>query len=257
MRTNMGVFANLAHSWNHFVTHGGSPMIFWMRPNWSVDQMPDQSGKTVLITGGNSGVGYASALALYNANANVSIACRSHARAQEAAEDIKKNGDGGIWGVRYNQRTPAEESKLGSIDVLTLDLSDLIVKQAAEEYKLHVLKLDLLYLNAGILAARDTLRFGSMVLGHQRLTTHLPSSHPPFAPVGIRESDRPLLGWARPGGINYLSVVRHPDDVATPDGSPKRGKNELDRWTEYGQTKWATIAMAKYLANVVDEVGTL
>ncbi|ODN81893.1 hypothetical protein L202_02242 [Cryptococcus amylolentus CBS 6039] len=259
----MGIVASFLHFWQHFVTHSGTPIVFWTRPNWSVDQIPDQSGKVVLITGGNSGVGYASALALYNAGANVTIACRSFARGQEAAEDIKKNGDRGIWGVRYNQRTPAEETKLGSIDVLALDLTDLAsVEQAADKYKLRVKRLDQLYLNAGIMAVQEgqwtkqnyTLQFGSMVLGHQRLTTHL-------LPILLSPREEPARvislssvghNFAPPGGIDYTSVSRHPDDVANPDGSPKKGKNELDRWPEYGQAKWGNIAIAKYLADRYD-----
>ncbi|ODO05109.1 hypothetical protein L198_01796 [Cryptococcus wingfieldii CBS 7118] len=74
----------------------------------------------------------------------------------------------------------------------------------------------------------------------------------PLLPILLRESDHPLLGWAQfgPDRRYQLSFRRAtPDDVANPDGSPKRGKNELDRWTEYGQAKWATIPMAKYFAN--------
>ncbi|WVQ73320.1 hypothetical protein IAR50_002888 [Cryptococcus sp. DSM 104548] len=259
----MPIFSRIVYFWQHFVTHGGAPMIFWTRPKWSIDQVPDQTGQTVFITGGNSGMGYVSALALYNAGASVTIACRSLARAQEAVEDIKKNGDRGMWGVRYKQRTPEEESKLGSIDVLELDLADLVsVKQAAEEYKRRVNKLDQLYLNAGIMASPEgqwtkqdyTLQFGSMVLGHQRLTTHLLPILLTPRPEPARVIVLSSIGhnFAPPGGIDYVSVVRHPDDVSNPDGSPKRGKNELERWAEYGQAKWGNIAMANYLAATYD-----
>ncbi|WVQ73321.1 hypothetical protein IAR50_002889 [Cryptococcus sp. DSM 104548] len=259
----MGLFASLAYFWQHFFTHSGMPIILWTRPKWSVDQIPDQSGKVVLITGGNSGTGYASALALYNAGASVTIACRSLSRAQEAVEDIKKNGDRGLWGVRYNTRTAAEESKLGSIDILILDLADLAsVEQAAEDYKSRVQKLDQLYLNAGIMAIPEgqwtkqnyTLQFGSMVLGHQRFATHLLpillSPRPEPARVIVLSS----VGhnFAPAGGIDYVSVVRHPDDVTNSDGSPRKGKNELERWPEYGQAKWGDIALAQYLAVTYD-----
>ncbi|TYJ56435.1 hypothetical protein B9479_002838 [Cryptococcus floricola] len=125
----MGILTRLSYMWQQFINHGGNPLVFWRRPTWSVDQIPDHSDKAVLITRGNSGTGYATALALYNAGANVTIACRSLVRAQEAAEDIKKNGDRGTWGVRYIERAPGDESKVGSIHIL------ISIEHATKEYE--------------------------------------------------------------------------------------------------------------------------
>ncbi|ODN97882.1 hypothetical protein I350_07517 [Cryptococcus amylolentus CBS 6273] len=259
----MAIFSSLAYNWQHCVNHVGIPLFFWRRPTWSVRQMPDQSGKVVLITGGNSGTGYATALALYNAGANVTIACRSLDRAREAVDDIKKNGERSIWGIRYNSRAPEAENKVGTVDVLELDLADLgSVQRAAEEYKTRVKKLDLLYLNAGIMGTPEgqwtkqgyTLQFGTMVLAHQRFATHL-------MPILLSPRPKParivtLASFAHnlapTGGIDYLSLIRHPDDVPNPDGSLKRGKNEQERWAEYGQSKWGNIALARYLAATYD-----
>ncbi|ODN76944.1 hypothetical protein L202_05510 [Cryptococcus amylolentus CBS 6039] len=106
------------------ILHSGWTGIFWVQPHWGVDDIPDQTGKVALITGGNSGTGYATALALYNAGATVYIACRDLTRAQEAADDIVKGGDRGIWGVRYPKQGTQRSVK--EKDVVTqLPIEDL------------------------------------------------------------------------------------------------------------------------------------
>ncbi|WVQ77916.1 hypothetical protein IAR50_007622 [Cryptococcus sp. DSM 104548] len=213
----MAFFSSLAHNWQHFANHSGIPLFFWRRPNWSVDQIPDQSGKVVLITGGNSGTGYATAL-------TIQWRRQRHYRL-------------GIWGVRLDKRTLEEEKKLGSIDILSLDLADLTrVQRAAEEYKLRVTRLDLLYLNVGgtPLYGFSFLNWSSadadfsptMVLTHQGLFTHLLS--PRLEPARVITISSLAHNFGPPGGIDYLSLVRHPDDVANRAGSPKRGKNEQE-----------------------------
>lgn len=39
-----GLFKQIAHVWN-LALHSGFPLIFWVQPRWSVDEMTDQSGK--------------------------------------------------------------------------------------------------------------------------------------------------------------------------------------------------------------------
>ncbi|CAN7939197.1 unnamed protein product [Ixodes hexagonus] len=50
----------------------------------------DMSGKTVIITGSNTGIGKETARELARRNARVILACRNHSKAREAAEDILK-----------------------------------------------------------------------------------------------------------------------------------------------------------------------
>ena len=45
--------------------------------NWEISNIPNLTGKTALITGANSGLGYYTAKALAEKNAHVVIACRS------------------------------------------------------------------------------------------------------------------------------------------------------------------------------------
>jgi NAD(P)-dependent dehydrogenase (short-subunit alcohol dehydrogenase family) len=55
---------------------------------WTAEQIPDQSGKVVLITGANSGLGYESALALARVGAQVIMACRSLEKGETARREI-------------------------------------------------------------------------------------------------------------------------------------------------------------------------
>jgi len=48
---------------------------------WTTKNIPNQSGKTIIVTGANVGIGFETALALYLAGAHVILACR----------DIKKS----------------------------------------------------------------------------------------------------------------------------------------------------------------------
>jgi NAD(P)-dependent dehydrogenase (short-subunit alcohol dehydrogenase family) len=83
--------------------------------NWTADQLPDLTGKLYVITGGNSGIGFEAAKHLGKAGADTVLACRSIAKAEQAAKDLRPH-------VR------------GRVDVVQLDLSDLSsVRKAAEE----------------------------------------------------------------------------------------------------------------------------
>ena len=56
---------------------------------WTKDNVGDQTGKTVIVTGANAGIGFETALALYEAGAQVMLACRSLDKAQQALIKIK------------------------------------------------------------------------------------------------------------------------------------------------------------------------
>lgn len=128
---------------------------------WTNDKMPDQTGKVIIVTGSNSGTGYATAKALAEKGAEVIMACRSEERASKAVEEIKK------------------DVKDANVTFMKLDLADLSsVKEFAEEFKGKYDKLDVLVNNAGVMMIperRETadgfeMQFGTNHLGHFALT---------------------------------------------------------------------------------------
>ncbi|AYB33770.1 oxidoreductase [Chryseolinea soli] len=130
---------------------------------WTKANMGDQSGKTFLVTGANSGIGYETALGLYEAGATVIVACRSKEKADEAISEMKKQGG------------------KGKLEPGVLDLSDLdSVKDFANNFLRTHSKLDVLVNNAGVMVppASKTrqgyeLQFGVNFLGHFALTGYL------------------------------------------------------------------------------------
>ena len=124
--------------------------------------MGDLSDRTFLITGGNTGIGRATAAALAGRGARVFIACRSPVKGQAAAAGI------------------ASAIGRGSVDFLPLDLADLAsVRHCAEEFRSLGVPLHGLINNAGVAGQRGTTRdgfelmFGVNHLGHFALTTAL------------------------------------------------------------------------------------
>ena len=49
---------------------------------WTADDLPDLSGKTIVVTGGNSGLGYEAALQFARKRAHVVLACRDSGKAR-------------------------------------------------------------------------------------------------------------------------------------------------------------------------------
>ena len=130
---------------------------------WTLDQVEDLSGKNVVITGANTGLGFATAKAMAEKNANVIMACRSQERAEKAKQDI------------------LEDYPNASIDILLLDLGDLSTVDAfAKAYKERYKSLDILINNAGVMTTpymktSDGFEFQNGVnhLGHFALTAKL------------------------------------------------------------------------------------
>lgn len=91
--------------------------MFPPKPTWSVDQIPDLTGKVCLVTGGNTGIGKETCNQLLKKGATVYLAARSRSKAEQAIKDL--------------------ETQTGKIaHFLQLDLADLdAVKRSAEEFK--------------------------------------------------------------------------------------------------------------------------
>lgn len=125
---------------------------------WTKDKMPDLSGKIILVTGGNSGLGYESVKAFAEKGAEVISACRSVEKGEQAKARIGN--------------VP------GKIVVMELDLASLeSVRNFAGQFKKAYARLDILLNNAGIMMTpyfltKDNLEGQSGVnhFGHFALT---------------------------------------------------------------------------------------
>ncbi len=102
--------------------------------SWSVENIPALSGKIIVVTGGNSGLGYEACKAFADKGAEVVMASRSTEKGEEAKDEILKS-------------VPK-----GKIKVMQLDLGDLdSVKKFVADFKKSHKKLDVLLNNAGIM----------------------------------------------------------------------------------------------------------
>ncbi|WP_309485378.1 SDR family NAD(P)-dependent oxidoreductase [Streptomyces sp. WELS2] len=101
--------------------------------HWTADDIPDQTGRTALITGGNGGNGLESARALARHGARVILAGRSQTKLDQAAEAVRA--------ATHEART----------DTLVLDLSDLSSVRDAATRIAETETVDLLFNNAGVI----------------------------------------------------------------------------------------------------------
>lgn len=179
--------------------------------------MPDQSGRTALVTGANSGLGFHTALELSRHGARVLMACRSPQRAEQALGRLRLAG--------------------GSGELVALDLSSLAsVRAAAAEVAGRVEVLDLLVNNAGVMAPPRTLtedgfelQLGTNHLGHFALTGRL----------------LPLLLAAPAARVVTVSSGAHRlGSIAFDD---LMGERSYRRWGAYGQSKLANLLFTREL----------
>ncbi|GJE89085.1 NAD(P)-binding protein [Phanerochaete sordida] len=127
---------------------------------FSVDQIPDLTGRVLLVTGANTGVGKETVRALLQHNARVYLAARTRSKAEAAIKDLKEaTGKEAIF--------------------LELDLGSLAsVRKAAEEFLAKERALHVLFNNAGVMippveqltSDGYDLQFGTNVLGHWYFT---------------------------------------------------------------------------------------
>jgi len=130
-------------------------------PVWNTSDAPDQTGKTVIVTGGNEGIGRETARILLSKGAKVYIAAPVEKKSQSTIDELK------------------EETGKDSVYFLNLDLSDLAsIKTAVEEFRGKETELHTLYNNGGVVhtlveevtAQGWDMQFGTNVLGHFYLT---------------------------------------------------------------------------------------
>ncbi len=196
---------------------------------WTADDLPDQHGRTVLITGATSGLGEAAAVALATRGAHVVLATRSTERTAAVMD-------------RIHHRCPA-----ASMEHLPLDLTDLAtVETAAETLATRHGHLDVVMANAGVMGAPlqwtvdgFELHMGVNHLGH-------------FALVGRL---LPLLEAATDPRLVVVSSSMHRiARLKVDDLNLERRRYE--RWTAYANSKLANLLHVLELQRLAELAGS-
>jgi NAD(P)-dependent dehydrogenase (short-subunit alcohol dehydrogenase family) len=184
--------------------------------NWSATDVPDQQGRTAIVTGANSGLGLLVARELARAGASVVMASRDPDKSRAAADQI----------------TPAVRS--AKLEQVPLDLGSLAsVRGFADRIRGTHDQLDLLINNAGVMAAprRRTadgfeLQFGTNHLGH-------------FALTGLL---LPLLRDRK--GARVVTVSSGAHHRGRMNFDDLQGERSYKRWGAYSQSKLANLLFA-------------
>jgi NAD(P)-dependent dehydrogenase (short-subunit alcohol dehydrogenase family) len=211
---------------NHLSLLGQS---FPSKSNFHVNDIPDLTGKVMIVTGANTGIGKETAKVLLTHNAKVYVASRSQEKAEVAIKDLKDS--------------TGKEALF-----LKLDLADLkSVKASAEEYLSKETTLDVLFNSAGVMfPPKDwlttdgyDLQFGTNVLGHFYFTKLL-------LPTLIATAKSAPDGKARVITTSSSAHFFKGLTFSTFKDSPARKK--LSTTDLYGQSKTGNIVQAFELA---------
>lgn len=194
---------------------------------FSFTDIPDQSGKTAIVTGANTGIGLEISRGLALNGARVLLACRSEEKARKAIADIQR-GD-----------------PTGSLDFLPLDLTDMgSIRNAAAIAEAEA-RLDILVNNAGIMMPPLGQGIGGAEL--QFATNHL--GH--FALTGLL-----LPKLTQDGGARVISQASLAHKGAQIDFDNLDGSKGYSRMRFYGQSKLANLMFAMELNRRLRAVGS-
>lgn len=184
-----------------------------MSEKWSAEQIPDQRGRTAIVTGANSGLGLISARELARHGADVVLACRNLEKGLSAQRAIEAAVPG------------------AKVQLAVLDLDSLAsVKAFTEGFLGSHEGLDLLLNNAGVMAPprRETadgfeLQLGTNLLGHFALTAQL---------IGAMEGRADARVVTLSSNAHKMGRINF-DDL--------QSERSYKRWAAYGQSKLADL----------------
>ena len=178
-------------------------------------------GKTVIITGANTGIGLETAVDLAKRNARVILACRSVERGETAAVEVRK-------------RSGNDNAVFVQLDLASLDSVRKFAAKILEEEP----QIDILINNAGVMGIPERkltqdgfeMLFGVNHLGHFLLTNLLLDriKEAPSARIVTVSS----LGHAQ-GNMDFNNL---------------NSERSYSRWTAYGTSKLANILFTRSLA---------
>ncbi len=224
---------------------------------WTTADVPDQTGRTVLVTGANSGLGLQTALVLARSGARVLLTARDPERGEVARARVAATASG-----------PAPE-------LVILDLADLAsVRSAAADIAARTDTLDVLVANAGVMMTPLTrtvdgfeLQFATNHLGHFALTGLL---LPRLLATSPADTAGPQPGEPEPGTAptpagSVTPTGAHPRVVVVSSVGHRRGRVTLsdlqfDRrpyspFPAYAQSKLANLLFTRELQHRADAAG--
>lgn len=195
--------------------------------NWTVQDMPRQNGRIVLVTGANSGIGFEIALAFAQKGARVIMACRNMEKGQAAYDEIRS-------------QEPDADLDLRRLDLSSLESVRTFSESVLDDYtRLHVL-----VNNAGLMAIPRwetadgfEMQFGVNHLGH-------------FALTGLL---LPLL--QNTPGSRVVTVSSMVSMIGKINFDDLQGEKNYTRYGAYGQSKLANILFALELQRRFDNAG--
>jgi len=212
-------------------TYSVIEQAFPSKPTWTVNDIPDLTGKVILVTGGNTGIGKETVKQLLAHNAKVYLAARNAQKANEAIADLKnETGKQAIF--------------------LQLDLSDLpTVRRSAQEFLSKEGQLHVLINNAGVMippkeqvtAQKYDLQFGTNVIGHWLFTQMLLPAL--FAATDASSSHEKARIVTVSSSGNYLTTGIDFDAIVDGPGRKKYAEVEL-----YNKSKFGNVVVARELA---------
>jgi NAD(P)-dependent dehydrogenase (short-subunit alcohol dehydrogenase family) len=181
------------------------------RTRWTADDIPSQAGRTFIVTGANSGLGYVTTRELARHGAHVIMTARDQTKGERAIEQLRAGQPD------------------ASLELRRLDLSDLeSVEAFAEGIIADRAPVDVLINNAGIMMPPRSLtkqgfelQFGTNHLGHFALTGLL------LDRLRARRDSRVVTV----SSTAHKSGFIHFDDLT--------GARKYARWAFYAQSKFA------------------
>jgi len=213
-------------------------------PEWSVDGIPDLSGKVFIVTGGNAGIGRETCKQLLLKNAKVYLAARSESKAQAALDELEKEtGKKAIFhkldlgDLDATKKSSQEFLEYVFQPPCTMSLSNQL------SYLRRETKLNALIANAGVMippvdqltAQKFDLQFGTNVLGHLLFIRLLY----PLLVSTTTSADPSRIVWVASSMQYYFKPPIKYDWIT--DTEVRRKQNP---WALYSQSKFATVQLA-------------
>ncbi|WP_206731752.1 SDR family NAD(P)-dependent oxidoreductase [Halorubrum amylolyticum] len=223
---------------------------------WAAEDMPRLDGKTVVVTGANSGLGYEGTRAFAAKGATVVMACRSAERGEDAAAELRADAGGGT-GAAFGDGGDLD----GNLDVRECDLASLdSVAAFAESLSDDYDAVDVLCNNAGVMAIPRSetedgfeTQFGVNHLGHFALTGRLFDLLEAAEGIDGDGAARSAAGSrTQSGDARVVTQSSGAHESGEMDFTDLNWEESYGKWKAYGRSKLANLLFAYELQRRID-----